>query len=172
MVSITELMKYGSRRKIEAIAAELGYPKSHEYPEAVLEEVQRRTSGNRNSVSAKAQSAAESESAAGAQEDLQYIQQAAEHRAAGLLVALDSLTMMHCATRQFTDPKLQQTVDESQGRLKQLLAGVAVYYEPDHFLAQTPLAQLSAGRTGSILSLNCSDTSCEDTEPLVVAAES
>ena len=54
MVSITELMKYGSRRKIEAIAAELGYPKADEYPEAVLEEIQRRTSGKRNSVSAKA----------------------------------------------------------------------------------------------------------------------
>ncbi|WP_299493077.1 hypothetical protein [Acaryochloris sp. IP29b_bin.137] len=152
MVPITELMKYGSRRKIEAIAAELGYPKANEYPEAVLEEVQHRAASQKQSVSEKAHTAADSETAAGAEEDLRYVQQAAENRAAGLLISLDALTMMHCASRQFTDPKLQQAVNDSQTQLKQMLAGVAVYYDPDHFLSPTPLAQITAGGNGSIQS--------------------
>jgi hypothetical protein len=145
MVSITELMKYGSRRKIEAIAAEMGYGKAEEYPDEVLEAVKKRTSSEKRSVSETAHSAADAETAAGAEADLQYVQRAAENRAAGLLISLDALTMMHCASRQFSDLKLQQAVDESQTRLKQMLAGVAVYYDPDHFLSQTPLIQIMAG---------------------------
>ena len=148
MVPITELMKYGSRRKIEAIALELGYPKADEYPVDVFEEVKRRASNRKQSVSEKAHTAADSETAAGAEQDLKYIQQAAENRAAGLLISLDALTMMHCASRQFTDLKLQQAVNESQGRLKQMMAGIATYYDPDHFLSPTPLAQITAGGNG------------------------
>ena len=36
MVRIEELMQYGSWRKVEAIAAEMGYSKAQEYPDEVL----------------------------------------------------------------------------------------------------------------------------------------
>lgn len=86
MVSITELMKYGSRRKIEAIAAEMGYGKAEEYPDEVLEAVKKRTHSEKRSVSETAHTAADAETAAGAEADLQYVQRAAENRAAGLLI--------------------------------------------------------------------------------------
>jgi uncharacterized protein YbaA (DUF1428 family) len=168
MVSITELMKYGSRRKVEAIATELGYPKADEYPEAVLEEVKRRANSQKQSVSEKAHTAAESETAAGAEEDLRYVQQAAENRAAGLLISLDALTMMHCASRQFSDPKLQQAVNESQSRLKQMMAGIATYYDPDHFLSPTPLAQVTAGGSGLTASQRSLNGKPSESEPSVV----
>lgn len=153
MASIEELMRYGSRRKVEGIGAELGCPKgTAEYPEEVLEEVKKRCSKKR-SVSSRAQSAAEEETANTAEQDLKSIQQAAENRAAGMLVALDSLTMFHCATRKFSDPKLQQAVDESQSRLRQMLNGVALIYEPESFLAETPLVQIAAGESGLTRSL-------------------
>jgi hypothetical protein len=60
---------------VEAIAFELGYPKADEYPKAVLEEVQRRAGSQKQSVSEKAHTAADSETAAGAEEDLRYVQQ-------------------------------------------------------------------------------------------------
>ena len=44
MVRIEELMQYASRRKVEAIASEMGYPKAAEYADEVLEEVQARCS--------------------------------------------------------------------------------------------------------------------------------
>ncbi len=43
-----------------------------------------------------------------------------------------------CATRKLSDPNLQNAVDESQSRLKQMLTGVALVYDPEAFLAQTP----------------------------------
>lgn len=155
MVKIEELMEHGTRRKVEGIAAEMGYTKAAEYPDEVLEEVKRRctTTSKKRSVSEKAQETAEQKTAAGAEEDLKSVSQAAENRAAGLLVALDSLTMLHCATRKFSDPNLQNAVDESQSRLKQMLAGVALVYDPEAFLAQTPLAQIAPGENGSTRSL-------------------
>jgi hypothetical protein len=68
MVSITELMKYGSRRKIEAIAAEMGYGKAEEHPNEVLEAVKKRT------TSETAHSAADAGTATGAEANLQYVQ--------------------------------------------------------------------------------------------------
>lgn len=169
MVKLEELMQYGSRRKVEAIAAEMGYAKAPEYPDEVLEEVIKR-SGNGNgkkkkSATERAQSVAEQETAASAEEDLKSVQQAAENRAAGILVALDSLTMLHCATRKFSDPNLQQAVDESQTRLKQVLEGVAAFYSPEAFLAQTPLAQIAAGENGATRSLPGSSSVLTASEP-------
>lgn len=153
MATLEDLMQYGSRRKVEGIAVEMGYPKgTAEYPNEVLEEVKNRASKKR-SVSARAQEAAEDETVNAAEADLQSIQMAAENRAAGMLVALDSLTMMHCATRQFSDRNLQQVVNESQAQLRQFLSGVATVYNPEAFLAQTPLAQLQPGGNGSTKSL-------------------
>ncbi len=167
MATIEQLMEHGSRRKVEGIAAEMGYPKGTvEYPDEVLEEVKQRCSnGKKRSVSAKAQSAAEEETANTAERDLESVQQAAENRAAGMLVALDSLTMMHCATRKFSDPSLQQAVDESQARLRQMLSGVAMVYDPEAFLASTPLAQIAAGGSGSTRSLPGSRNSSNEPEP-------
>lgn len=167
MVNIEQLMQFGTKRKVEAIAAEMGYPKgTMEYPDEVLEEVKKRCSnGKKRSVSAKAQSAAEKETANTAEADLKSVQQAAENRAAGMLVALDSLTMLHCATRQFSDPKLQQAVDESQSRLRQMLGDVALLYEPESFLAQTPLVQIAAGESGSARSLPGSKNLVSGSEP-------
>lgn len=170
MVKIEELMEFGTRRKVEGIAAEMGYAKAAEYPDEVLEEVKKRctTTNKKRSVSEKAQETAEQKTAAGAEEDLKSIQAAAENRAAGLLVALDSLTMYHCATRQFTDPNLQNAVDESGSRLKQMLAGVALVYDPEAFLAQTPLAQIAPGErreTGLTRSLNGSSSPSSASEP-------
>lgn len=138
-------MQFGSRRKIEGITTKLGYPKgTAEYPDEVLEEVKSQCSKKR-SVSAKAQEAAEEETASAAEADLKSVKEAAENRAAGMLIALDALTMHHCATRQFSDSNLQQAVDESQTRLRQFLGGVASVYDPEAFLASTPLAQIAGG---------------------------
>jgi hypothetical protein len=55
-VTIEQLMQYGSRRKVEGIATEMGYPKgTMEYPDEVLEEVKKRCSKKR-SASASAHS--------------------------------------------------------------------------------------------------------------------
>jgi hypothetical protein len=171
MVRIEELMEYGSRRKVEGIAAELGYPKAEEYPDEVLEEVKRRC--RKRSVSAKAQAAAEDETYAGSKEDLHYVRQAAENRAAGILVALDSLTMMHCATRQFSDPYLQQAVDESQCRLKDMMAGIASFYQPEIFLAPTPLITGGvSGEPGSRRSLGGSEKPSDADNGTVLEVES
>ena len=173
MVRIEDLMEYGSKRKVTAIAQELGH-NGPDYPDSVLAAVQRRCTGagSAPSVSATAQSAAASEQAVEAKADLQSVQEAAESRAAGLLVALDTLTMMHCASRQFTDPQLQQAVDESQDRLKQMLCGVANYYEPATFLAPTPLAQLATGGNGSKPSPNGNGKRSSATELIDVKVDS
>lgn len=164
MATLEDLMQYGSRRKVEGIAAEMGYPKGTiEYPDAVLEEVKKRAQKKR-SVSAKAQEAAEDETANAAEADLKSIEVAAENRAAGMLVALDTLTMVRCATRKFSDPNLQQAVDESQTRLRQFLGGVATVYDPEAFLASTPLAQIAAGESGSTRSLPSSSSLPKSTE--------
>lgn len=165
-VTIEQLMQYGTRRKVEGIAAEMGYPKATEYPDEVLEEVKKRcSSGKKRSVSAKAQSVAEEETANAAEQDLKNVQRAAENRAAGMMVALDSLTMMHCATRKFSDPNLQQAVEESQSRLRQMLSGVALVYEPEAFLAQTSLAQIVAGESGSMRSLPGNSSASKEPKP-------
>jgi hypothetical protein len=96
---------------------------------------------------------------------LKSIEVAAENRAAGMLVALDTLTMVKCATRKFSDPQLQQTVDESQARLRQFLSGVATVYDPENFLAQTPQAQIAAGGNGSTRSLRGNSSSSNKPEP-------
>jgi hypothetical protein len=163
MVCIEDLMALGlSRRKVHEIALELGYDKADEYPDKVFTAFKQRLaegSSERDPEFANAHSAAAQEYAAAAQEDLQYVQEASENRAAGLLVALDTLTMLHCATRKFNNPVLQSQVNESRQRVKQVLAGVAAFYEPTNFLAQTPLAQPQSrtggnGLTSSMKSLN------------------
>lgn len=165
MATLEDLMQYGSKRKVEGIAAEMGYPKgTAEYPDEVLEEVKRRATKKR-SVSARAQEAAEDEAVSTAEQDLRSIEIAAENRAAGMLVALDALTMHKCATRKFSDPKLQQVVEESQMQLRQFLGGVATVYDPENFLSQTPLAQISAGGNGSTRSLPSSKSLPSKSEP-------
>lgn len=164
MAKLEDLMQYGSRRKVEGIAAEMGYPKgSVEYPTEVLEEVKKQATKKR-SVSARAQEAAEDETANTAEQDLRIIEIAAENRAAGMLVALDALTMHKCATRKFSDPKLQQVVEESQTQLRQFLGGVATVYDPENFLSQSPLAQIAAGESGSMRSLPSSSSSPKNGE--------
>lgn len=166
MVTIEQLMEHGSRRKVEGIAAKMGYPKAKEYPDEVLEEVKKQcTDSKKRSVSARAQEAAEEETANTAEQDLKSIEVAAENRAAGMLVALDTLTMVKCATRKFSDPQLQQTVDESQTRLRQFLSGVATVYDPENFLAQIPQAQIAVGGNGSTRSLRGSSSSSNKPEP-------
>jgi hypothetical protein len=167
MVTIEQLMEFGTRRKVESITVKMGYPKgTTEYPDEVLDEVKKQCrNGRKRSVSAKAQEAAEDETANTAERDLKSIQQAAENRAAGMLVALDSLTMMHCATRQFSDRQLQEAVDESQTRLRQFLGGVATVYDPENFLAPTPLVQVAAGESGSMRSLEGSSSLLKTSEP-------
>jgi hypothetical protein len=155
MVRIEELMEFATRRRVEQIAAEMGFPKATEYPDEVLDEVKIRCAKNKKrTVSSQAHTAAERETASTAHEDLDMVRQAAEQRAAGILVAMDSLTMLHCATRQFSDPNLQGAVDESRSRLKEMLTGVALYYQPENFLSTTPLATL--GGSGSVGYLNSS----------------
>jgi hypothetical protein len=167
MVTIEQLMEFGSKRKVEGIAVKLGYPKgSTEYPDEVLEEVKKQcNNGKKRSVSAKAQDAAEDQAANTADADLKIIDAAAEARAAGMLVSLDSLTMLHCATRKFSDPNLQEAVNESQTRLREFLGGVATVYNPENFLSTTPLAMIATGESGSMRSLPASNNSPKPTEP-------
>jgi hypothetical protein len=124
----------------------------------------RKGKGKKRSASTNAQSAAQEEAANAASQELHSIQEAAENRAARMLVALDSLTMMHCATRQFSDPDLQQAVDESQTRLRQFLGGVASSYNPKFFLATTPLVQMAAGKNGLKRSLLGSNSLVHESE--------
>lgn len=161
MATIEELMQYGTKRKVETIGAEMGFPRGTvDYPNEVLEEVKKRH--GKKSYSSSAQTAAEQETENVAEADRQSVQIAAESRSAGMLVSLDALTMMHCATRKFSDPNLQQAVDESQVRLRQFLGGVASVYNPETFLAETPLAQLRAGENGSMKSLPSSNSSSNE----------
>ncbi len=152
MASIEELMQYGTKRKVEGIGTEMGYPKGTvDYPNEVLEEVKRRH--GKKTYSSTAQTAAEQEAENTAEEDLRSVERISESRSAGMLVALDALTMHHCATRKFRDPNLQKAVDESQARLRDFLGGAVNVYDPEAFLAQTPLAQLRPGENGSMRSL-------------------
>lgn len=161
MATIEELMEYGTKRKVEGIGAEMGYPKGTvDYPNEVLEEVRRRH--GKKTYSSTAQTAAEQETDNVADADRQSVEIAAESRSAGMLASLDALTMMHCATRKFSNPKLQQAVDESQARLRQFLGGVANVYDPEVFLAETPLAQLRPGENGSMKSLPSSNSSSNE----------
>lgn len=148
MVSIAELMEHGSRRKVEQVALEMGFESADEYPDEVLDELLKRN-GHKESVSEKAHNAAEAESATGAADDLESVQAAAENRAAGLLVALNTLTMMRCADKKFNDPNLQAAVDESDSRLKQMLVGVGTYYNPESFLSSTLQADRQLGGSGT-----------------------
>lgn len=154
MVRVEDLMALGlTRRKVHEIAVELGFGKSDEYPDEVLQAFQERLGqkapqDNKKGFSG-AHTAAAEEYAADAQEDLQYLQEAAENRAAGMLVALDTLTMFHCATRNFKNQTLQLQVNESRQRVKQVLAGVAAYYDPEHFLSQIPPGPIANGTGGN-----------------------
>ncbi len=152
MATLEQLMQYGTRRKVETIAAEMGYPRgTTDYPQDVLEEVKKRH--GKKTYSSTAQTAVQQQAKDAAEADRQSVEQMAAARAAGLLVSLDALTMMHCAARKFSDPKLQQAVDDSQARLRQFLGGFASVYDPENFLAETPLAQLQLGESGSTRSL-------------------
>jgi hypothetical protein len=64
MVRIEELMEYTTRRKVEQIAAEMGFSKATEYPEEVLNEVKQRCfKSKKRTVSSQAHTAAERETA-------------------------------------------------------------------------------------------------------------
>lgn len=163
MVSIGELMEHGSRRKIEKFAQGMGYEPAEEYPDEVLDELLKRN-GHKESVSEKAHNAAEAESATGAAIDLESVQAAAENRAAGLLIALDALTMMRCADKKFKDPHLQAAVDESGDRLKQMLVGVGSYYNPESFLSSTLQAERQLGGSGTTGWATSPSSSSDDLE--------
>lgn len=62
------------------------------------------------------------------------------------------------------DRQLQEAVYESQTRLRQFLGGVATVYDPENFLAPTPLAQIAAGESGSTRSLKGSSSLSKPTE--------
>jgi hypothetical protein len=136
MVRVEDLMALGlTRRKVHEMAIELGFGKADEYPDEAMPAFQaklanspKNNGNNGKSGFSSAHTAAAEEYAADAQEDLQYVQEAAENRAAGMIVALDTLTMYHCATRQFNNKSLQRQVNESRARVKQVLTGVAAFY--------------------------------------------
>lgn len=159
MVAVEDLLAHGSRRQIEEIAASLGHEPASEYPDDLASEImgrlqqKRKGKGKKQSVGANTQSAAGQETELGAEKDLRNADKAADNRAAGMLVAIDSLTMWKIASRQLSDPSLQSLVDESHERLNQFFNNVAVVYEPEAFLAQTPLAQIATGENGSMRSL-------------------
>ncbi|PSB04933.1 hypothetical protein [Merismopedia glauca] len=158
MIAIEELMQYGTRRKIETIALEMGYSPANEYPESVLEEVKRRSNNTkgrkRKSPTAKAQDAADEKTHAIASEDLQDIDDAAQHRAAALRVGSDALTLYYYASGQFTNPELQEKVEDSRNKLRLAMKGIAAAYEPEFFLAPTLLSQLTTGMNGLLPSAN------------------
>lgn len=207
MIRIEDLMQYATRRKVEAIAAEMGYPQATEYPEAVLaevqarcskkqrsqqaatqetspqeapntphedlrgiktnttqteqpdkteypEEVQARCSEKQHSHAAIAEEASQQETLNTADEDLKDVDEGSQYRAAAMRVGGDALTLFYYATAQFTIPGLKEKVEASRDHLRQALKGVATAYDPEHFLAQTHLAQMAAGRNGSMRSLN------------------
>lgn len=161
MVRIEDLMALGlTRRKAHELAVELGFGKADEYPDQILPAIRARlgtTAKSQPKPGFAAHTAAAEEYAAEAQEDLAYVQEAAENRAAGMLVALDTLTMFHCSTRQFQNKNLQHQVNESRKRVKQVLSGVASFYEPTNFLSQTLAGQLMSG-TGEAGSMNLIDS--------------
>ncbi|MBW4619292.1 MAG: hypothetical protein KME17_08025 [Cyanosarcina radialis HA8281-LM2] len=146
MVTIEQLMQHGTRRKVEAIALEMGHAPATEYPDEVLEEVKRRTAKTkkRRSAAAVAEEAAQEQTATVASEDLKDIDEAAQHRAAALRVSSDALTMYYLATGEFTIPELKEKVEDSRNNLKLAMRGIAAAYEPEVFLAQTRLAQLAS----------------------------
>jgi hypothetical protein len=158
MIAIEELMQYGTRRKIETIALEMGYSPANEYPESVLEEVKRRshnTKGRkRKSPTASAQDAAEEKTHAIASEDLQDIDDAAQHRAAALRVGSDALTLYYYASGHFTNEELKDRVEDSRNKLRLAMKGIAAAYEPEFFLAPTRLAELTTGKNGLPPSVN------------------
>lgn len=215
MIKIEDLMQYASRRKVEEIAASMGYPKATEYPDEVLEEVkvhcskkqrsrtavakeathtesintaqedfkdvevtavsrgypkateypdeaseeaQARCSKKQQSHAAVAEEATQQKTTNTAQEDLKDVDEGSQHRAAAMRIAGDALTLYYYGTEQFTVPGLKDKVEESHSKFRQVLRGVAAAYDPEHFLAQTYLAQMAAGRNGSMPSLNGSSS--------------
>ncbi|PSB00831.1 hypothetical protein [Merismopedia glauca] len=156
MVTIEQLMQHGTRRKIETIALEMGYSPANEYPAEVLEEVKRRSSKTkkRKSPTATAQAAAEEQTHTVASEDLQDIDDAAQHRAAAMRVGSDALTLYYYATGQFTNPELKNQVEDSRSKLKEAMRGIAAAYDPEFFLAQTRLMELTTGRNGQLSELS------------------
>jgi hypothetical protein len=168
MVQVEDLMALGlTRRRVHELAVELGFGKADQYPDEIVPALQAKLMGSTKTKAQgnfSAHSAAAEEYAAAAQEDLAYVQEAAENRAAGMLVALDDLTMLHCATRQFSSKKLQRQVNESRNRVKQVLSGVAAFYEPQHFLSQTPLGQLMNGESGSTNLIESGESSSSESE--------
>lgn len=155
MVCIEDLMEEGfTKRKIQDTAIELGFGKSNQYSQEQLVAIRQELCADESEPKRQpgytnAYSAASEEYAEAAQQDLKDVQLAAENRAAGLLVGLDTLTMLHCATRKFTNPELQEKVNESQQRVRQVLTGVSAFYEPEYFLSQTPLGQIQDSQTGA-----------------------
>jgi cysteinyl-tRNA synthetase len=150
MITIEELMQYGNRRKVQAIALEMGYEPANEYPQEVLEEVKKRTSKGkkRRSATDRAQAAAEEKTNAIADEDLKDIDDAAQHRAAALRVGSDALTLYYYASGQFTNEELKDRVDDSRNKLREAMKGIAAAYDPEIFLAPTRLAELATGKNG------------------------
>lgn len=165
MVRIEDLMQYASRPKVEAIAAEMGYPKATEYPDEVLKEVTKRCSKKQRSHAAVAEEATQEETINTAHEDLKDVDEGSQYRAAAMRVGGDALTLFYYATAQFTVPGLKEKVDESRSKLRQALRGVATAYDTEHFLAQTHLAQMAAGSNGSTRSFNGNSSLSDESEP-------
>ena len=150
---------------MEAITADIGNPKATEHADEILEEVQAPCSKKWRSHAAVAEEATQQETINTAHDDLKDVDEGSQYRAAAMRVGSDALTLFYYATAQFTVPGLKEKVEESRSNLRQALRGVAAAYEPEHFLAQTHLAQMAAGRNGSMLSLNGNSSQSDESVP-------
>jgi len=64
-----------------------------------------------------------------------------------MLVAFDSLTMYHCATRKFRD-QFAKRGRRNFRRGSENFGGVATVYDPETFFRPDTLAQLQLGESG------------------------
>lgn len=161
MIAVEDLMKLGaSRRQIDTIAQELGYPKANEYGDDVKAAVEAHCSKKGKRAKGKtqetAEQAAEQQVADAMQEDLQDVDEGAQRRAAAMAVGRDALTLYYLATGQFTIPELKDAVDSSKTRLKSALRGEV--YEPEAFLSLMELG----GTNGTMRSLTGSSETSID----------
>jgi len=147
---------------IETVADKIEQPKSTKYPDEVLEVP---SSKRQLSHAAVAEEVSQQETLNTAHEDLKDVDEGSQYRAAAMRVGGDALTLFYYATAEFTVPGLKEKVEESRNNLRQALKGVAAAYDPEHFLAQTHLAQMAAGRNGSMRSLNGNSSPSEASVP-------
>lgn len=156
---------YKDLKDVEANTADIGNPKTTEHTDEILEEVQTPCSKKWRSHAAVAEEATQQETINTAHDDLKDVDEGSQYRAAAMRVGSDALTLFYYATAQFTVPGLKEKVEESRNNFRQALRGVAAAYDPEHFLAQTHLAQMAAGRNGSMLSLNGNSSQSDESVP-------